>query len=43
MGFRFEPRYTDGGDAGTFTTAVPNWEAGDVFGTGDSRKLRGHA
>lgn len=39
-GFRFELRTPDGDDAGTFVTAVPNWDAGMTFTTGDGRKLR---
>ncbi len=40
MAFRYELRYTDGDDAGTFETVVPDWWVGDVFRTGDGRKLR---
>ena len=39
-GFRFELRYRNGDDAGTFITAAPNWDAGMTFITGDGRKLR---
>lgn len=39
-GFRFELRYRDGEDAGTFVTAAPDWDAGMTFQTGDGRKLR---
>jgi hypothetical protein len=37
---RFELRYADGEDAGTFRAAAPNWSTGDTFQTGDGRKLR---
>ena len=40
MAFRYELRYPDGDDAGTFETAVPDWWVGDIFQTGDGRKLR---
>jgi hypothetical protein len=40
MGFRFRLFYPDGTDAGAFVTAVPNWQPGDVFRTGDGRRLR---
>jgi hypothetical protein len=39
MSFRYELRYTDGEDAGTFHSAVPDWWGG-IFQTGDGRKLR---
>lgn len=32
--------YTDGESAGTFETMVPDLWVGDVFTTGDGRKLR---
>lgn len=37
---RFELRYANGEDAGTFHTSAPDWWAGDIFRTGDGRKLR---
>jgi hypothetical protein len=37
---RFELRYADGEDAGSFRTSAPDWWAGDIFTTGDGRKLR---
>jgi hypothetical protein len=40
MTFRYELRLDDGGYAGTFVTAVPNWQVGDTFTTGDGRDLR---
>ena len=39
MSFRYGLRYTDGEDAGTFHSAVPDWWVGDIFQTGDGRKL----
>ncbi len=39
-GFRFKLAYADGEDAGEFVTAVPDWQSGDVFRTGDGRRLR---
>ena len=39
-GFRFKLAYADGEDAGEFVTAVPDWHSGDVFRTGDGRRLR---
>ena len=30
MAFRFELRLPDGDDAGTFETAVPDWQTGDT-------------
>jgi hypothetical protein len=40
MTFRYELRLNDGSYAGTFVTAVPNWQVGDTFTTGDGRDLR---
>jgi hypothetical protein len=40
MSFRYELRYSDGEDAGTFLSVVPDWWVGDIFQTGDGRKLR---
>jgi hypothetical protein len=40
MTFRYELRLDDGSYAGTFVTAVPNWQVGDTFTTGDGRDLR---
>jgi hypothetical protein len=37
---RFELRYADGEDAGTFQTVAPDRWSGDIFRTGDGRKLR---
>jgi hypothetical protein len=38
--FRYELRLDDGSYAGTFVTAVSNWQVGDTFTTGDGRDLR---
>ena len=38
MGFRYELRYLDGDDAGTFESAVCDWQAGDEF-RGDGNVL----
>ena len=40
MSFRYELKTTDGDDAGTLETAVPDWQVGDTFRTGDGRHLR---
>lgn len=31
MGFKFELKTVDGDDAGSFETAVPNWQTGDML------------
>ena len=31
MGFKFELKTVDGDDAGSFETAVPNWQTGDTL------------
>lgn len=31
MGFKFEFRTVDGDEAGSFETAVPNWQTGDTL------------
>jgi hypothetical protein len=31
VGFKFELKTVDGGDAGSFETAVPNWQTGDML------------
>jgi hypothetical protein len=31
VGFKFELRTVDGDDAGSFETAVPNWQTGDTL------------
>jgi len=36
----FELRNSDGDDAGTFRTVAPDWRVGDIFRTGDGRRLR---
>jgi hypothetical protein len=38
LGFRYELRFPDGDDAGTFESAVCNWQAGDEF-RGDGNVL----
>jgi hypothetical protein len=38
--YRIELRGIDGGDAGEFQTLTLAWGLGDVFTTGDGRKLR---
>jgi hypothetical protein len=38
--FRFRLFSPDGDDLGLFVTAVPNWDPGDKFLTGDGRRFR---
>lgn len=40
MGFKFELKTVDGDDAGSFETAVPNWQTGDTLIAGGNIEYR---
>ena len=40
MGFSYELKYPDGGDAGTFETNLSDWAVGDTFRADGNRQLR---
>jgi hypothetical protein len=39
MAFRYRLYSADGDDLGEFMTAVPNWQPGERFFTGDGRRF----
>ena len=40
IGFRYRPFSPAGDELGEFHTAVPNWQPGEKFLTGDGRRFR---
>ena len=40
MGFSYELKYRDGGDAGTFVTNLSDWAVGDTFRADGNRPMR---
>ena len=40
MGFSYELKHRDGGDAGTFETNLSDWDVGDTFRADGNRHLR---